>query len=96
MILLISALSDGKARQEEAVKSTAQPGGMNSYVCNAPEGAEHCNVSPAGQAGNTEPRKFLAGRGRLLNFNVLLTKNEMGKKGFRYQGNNVFLPLTQL
>lgn len=39
------------------MKSTAQPGGMNSYVCNAPEGAEHCGVSPAGHAVNTEPRK---------------------------------------
>lgn len=57
MILLISALSDGKARQEKVVKSIAQPGGMNSYVCNAPEGAEHGNVSPAGQALNTELRK---------------------------------------
>lgn len=56
MILLISALSEGKAKQK-VVKSIAQPGGMNSYVRNTPEGAEHCNVSPAGQAVNTELRK---------------------------------------
>lgn len=55
--MLIRALSDGKARQEKVVKSIAQPEGMKSYVCNAPEGAEHCNVSPAGQAVNTELRK---------------------------------------
>jgi len=50
---LNTALPNTGLRQEEVLKSVDQPEGMNSYICNASEGAEHCNVSPAGQAATT-------------------------------------------
>lgn len=79
-------------RQEEVLKSTDQPKGMNSYICNASEGAERCNVSPAGQAANTElDNKSWQVAAECSTLMDSSQRMRWEKRGVRCQGNSVFL-----
>lgn len=65
---------------------------MNSYICNASEGAEHSDVSAVGQAVNTElknkSQEVEADCSTLMNSSQRM---RWEKTGFRYQGNSMLL-----